>query len=108
LNQHDSRQVGAWTAGIWLIGLGIMFATRLWLPGILVLVGITAIVRDLAENQGARRTQRGLWAILIGVWMALRFNMGFLLIALGVLVICKSIFPPVELGKKPYFDNRLE
>jgi hypothetical protein len=108
LSCHDSREIKALTAGIWLIGLGVMLATRLWLSGILILFGITMIVRGVAENQGTTKIERGLWAIIIGVCMALRFNLAFLLVAAGVFLIVRSMSKPAEIGKKPHLDNWLE
>ena len=46
------RQAHTITGGIWLIGLGVMFATGYWWPGILILAGITAIVEGWALGQG--------------------------------------------------------
>ncbi len=106
MNCHDSRR--AWVGGTWLIGLGILFATRTWWPGILVLFGIALVVHAFVTNQGMARVHGGLWAILIGVWVATRFNMAFLLISLGVFVILRSVLTSTDIGKKPYFDNRLE
>ena len=48
----DSQRANAVTGGIWLIGLGVLFATRFWFPGILFLAGITAIVQGSARGAG--------------------------------------------------------
>ena len=45
------NQANAVTGGIWLIGMGILFATGLWWPGMLVLVGLTAILQQWAHGQ---------------------------------------------------------
>jgi hypothetical protein len=38
-------------AAIWLIGLGILFLTDLFWPGILILIGISVIVNSLAGEE---------------------------------------------------------
>jgi hypothetical protein len=94
-------------AGVWLIGLGVLFATRFWWPGIMFLIGIAAIVQGLGEENGRSRIRGGLLAIFIGVWAALRFNVAFLLIAMGVMVILRSL-PQATCATKPYYDSRLD
>src|SRR5438876_445365 len=51
----NAQRANAVTGGIWLIGLGVLFATHFWWPGILFLAGITAIVQGsggLADGAG--------------------------------------------------------
>ena len=61
------QQHKAFIGGIWLIGLGILFATRFWWPGIMFLIGITAIVEGWLRRQPGM-DPGGFWSILIGVW----------------------------------------
>jgi len=105
--RFSSQQANALTAGIWLIGFGILFATKLWFPGIMFLVGITAIAQGMVQGRGWYSIHGGYWAILIGVWAALKFNMAVFFIALGVYVIVSAFVKP-GWTRKPYVDNTLE
>ena len=55
MNKHEqkSKLVGPWRdlhAGIWLIGLAILFWKGWWWPGILVLVAISMILEGLLKQ----------------------------------------------------------
>jgi hypothetical protein len=105
--RFNAQQANALTGGVWLIGFGILFATRYWWPGIMFLVGITAIVQGLVQGRGWSTIHGGYWAILIGVWAVLKFNMAVFFIGMGVYVILSACFNPGFL-RKPYVDNTLE
>jgi hypothetical protein len=105
--RFSEQQANALTGGIWLIGFGILFATRSWWPGILVMFGITALVQGLVRGRGWYALHGGIWVIFIGVWAALRFSIAFLFIGLGVYVIVSAFVNPAFL-RKPRVDNTLE
>jgi hypothetical protein len=105
--RYNEQQANALTAGIWLIGFGILFATKLWWPGIMFLVGITAIVQGLVQRRGWYAIHGGFWAILIGVWAALKFSMAVFFIGMGIYVILSAFLNPGFM-RKPYVDNTLE
>jgi hydrogenase/urease accessory protein HupE len=103
------RQVAAGiTAGIWLIGIGLLFATRFWWPGILFLVGLTAIFQGWVRGQPWYSINGGFWAIFIGIWAVMRFNMAFLFIGLGAWAILLALLRPAPPFQKPHVDNTLE
>ncbi len=66
--RYDPNQHRAFIGGIWLIGFGILFATRAWWPGIMFVIGITAIIEGWLRRQPWYGMQAGFWSILIGVW----------------------------------------
>ena len=103
----DSQRANAVTGGIWLIGLGVLFATRFWFPGILFLAGITAMIQGSAHGGRWQPIHGGLWLLLIGAWMLTRFNLTFLLVTLGVYVIVAALIRPSPF-RKPYVDQTLE
>jgi hypothetical protein len=102
-----SERANAVTGGVWLIGLGILFATRFWWPGILFLAGITAIVQGSARGTGWPSIHGGLWLILIACWVMTRFSMTVFFVALGVYVIVAALVKPSPFHK-PYIDQSLE
>ena len=76
--RYDPNQHRAFIGGIWLIGFGILFATRAWWPGIMFVIGITAIIEGWLRRQPWYGIQAGFWSILIGVWALTRFNLAVL------------------------------
>lgn len=101
------ERANAVTAGIWLIGLGVLFATRFWWPGILFLIGITAIVRGSVGHHGLAPIHGGIWLLLIGCWALMRFNLTMFFVVLGVYVIIVGLTRPNPF-QKPYVDRTLE
>jgi hypothetical protein len=105
--RYNPQQANAITGGLWLIGLGILFAIRFWWPGILILVGITMIIQGLVQGRGWYGLHGGFWMILIAAWAILRFSMAFFFVALGLYVILSAFVMPSPL-RKPHVDNTLE
>ncbi len=97
------------TGGVWLIGIGVLFATGWWWPGIMFVIGIATIVQGLMERRGWDSFQPGIWSLLIGVWAYYRFNVPMALVALGLGMIVVAIARPSVFSKpKPFTDNTLE
>jgi len=103
----QQRQANALISGIWLIGLGVLFATRWWWPGIMFIIGITAIVQCWVKGHPLYAMHSGFWAIFIGFWAVFKFSMAFFFVGLGAYVILSALFGPTPL-RKPYVDNTLE
>ena len=78
-----SQRANAVTGGIWLIGLGVLLATRFWFPGILFLAGITAIVQGSGDRSGWQSIHGGLWLLLIAAWAMMRFSMTVFFVGWG-------------------------
>jgi hypothetical protein len=88
--QISRARAGQITGGVFLIGLGLLFALGWFWPGILYLIGTTSIVEGLTQPEGRRRSgplQGGLFMIGLGVVFTLGFNLPLLLIILGVMTI---------------------
>jgi len=102
-----SPQANALVGGIWLIGLGVLFATGFWWPGIMFVIGIAAIVQCWLMNRPLCAMHGGFWCILIGLWAMFRFSLAFLFVGMGVYVILSALFGPNPF-RKPYVDNTLE
>jgi hypothetical protein len=106
MHRHP-QHANAITTGIWLIGIGVLFATHFWWPGILILVAVTSIVQGWSLGRPGDGLHVAFWLILIAVWAVFHFGMAFLFIALGVYVIFSAMVKP-DIVRKPYVDNTLE
>ena len=75
------------TGALWLIGLGILFVTNTFWPGVLVLAGLTAYLNDSARG----RQVEALRPLLTLTGMAVLFQFGLfwpgILILLGVVAL---------------------
>lgn len=101
------ERADAVTGGVWLIGLGVLFATGMWWPGILFLVGVTTIVQGSARGGGWQSLHGGLWMLLIAAWALMEFNMTVFFVALGVYVIIGALMKPGPY-QKPQVDHSLD
>ncbi len=101
------ERANAVTGGVWLIGLGVLFATGYWWPGILFLVGVTALVEGSARGARWQSIHGGLLILLIACWAMMRFNLTVFFVALGVYVIVAALIKPSPF-RKPYVDQSLE
>jgi hypothetical protein len=101
------ERANAVTGGIWLIGLGVLIATKFWFPGILFLIGLTAIVEGSAYGRGWASIQGGLGMLLFGCWALMRFNATVMFVGIGVYVIIAALMRPGAF-EKPYVDQTLE
>jgi hypothetical protein len=71
--------------GVFLIGLGLLFAgvMSFW-PGILFVIGAANIARGMAEGRAWYNVSGGLGLIALGVIFLLGFNWPLLLILIGL------------------------
>lgn len=102
----DERS-GMVSPAIFMIGMGVLFYTGYWWPGIMFVIGTAAIVQGLVAGRGWYAFQGGLWTIGIGVWAIFHFNIAVMFVVLGVSMLYSALFKPPFL-KKPYVDNSLE
>jgi hypothetical protein len=96
------------TVGVWLIGLGILLATGEWWPGVLFVLGASAIVRGLAEGRSWQSLRGASWIIGIGLWFALGIDPAVLLVVLGIGVLLTAFNRPSFAGKTPVDRDPLE
>lgn len=102
------EQSGAVIGAIWLIGFGVLFATRAWFPGILFLIALTALAQGLMWGRSWPAIQGAFWLAALGLWALFRFNVAILFVVLGLAVLARAFFPGPSSGGKPYVDNSLE
>lgn len=108
MNLSD-EQAGKITGGVWLIGLGLLFLTRQWWPGIMFVIGVSAIVEGLVEGRGWYAFQCGFWSIGIGIWAYFHYSLPFLFVGLGLsMILGGMVRPPMFDKPKPLIDNSLE
>src|SRR3954454_16457536 len=95
------EQAHAITGAVWLFGLAALFYTGRWWPGIMFVVGVSAIIEGLVNGRGWYALQGGAWAIGIGVWALLDFRLWFLFVMLGVSMSLGAPVGPPMVAKKP-------
>jgi hypothetical protein len=95
--------------GLWLIGLGVLFATRAWWPAIMFLIALTAVIEGWLNGQPWYGIQAGYWTAFVGFWALARFSLVFLFVGLGVSMILGALVKPSPFSKpKPFVDSSLE
>ena len=105
----SSERAGQLTGGVWLIGLGLLFYTHYWWPGIMFVIGASAIVEGLVKGRGWYAFQAGFWSIAIGVWAVFEFNIAVFFVALGLSMVLMALVRPPGLGKpKPLTDHSMD
>lgn len=70
-----------------LIGLGWLFLTGDWWPGILFVIGMTMLVQNMVEGRPASSARGGLILIGIGLIFALGLKLWLLLILAGAALL---------------------
>jgi hypothetical protein len=81
VSKHQGDQVAG---AVFLIGLGVLFLTGYWWPGILFVIGASAMARGVSEGQAWYNVPGGLWMIGLGLVFAFGFSWPLLLILIGV------------------------
>lgn len=104
----DHTRANELSGGVFLLGLGILFFTGFWWPGIMFVIGATAVVQGFARGQGWYALQSGIWTVAIGIWALFHFNIAILLAALGLSMVISAFIRPPMFEKKPVVDNTLE
>ena len=105
--QLSNERAGMVSSAIFMIGIGVLFYTGYWWPGIMFVIGAAAIIQGLVSGHGWYSFQAGVWTIGMGVWAILNYNIAIMFVVLGVSMLYSAIFKPPFL-KKPYVDNSLE
>ena len=81
VSKQRADQIGG---GVFLIGLGLLFAgvVSFW-PGILLVIGAATIASGIAEGQSWSKVTGGLWMIGIGLIFLVGFSWPLILIIIG-------------------------
>jgi hypothetical protein len=70
--------------GVFFIGLAILFITSFWWPGIMFVLGASAMARGVAEGKDWYSVPGGLWMIGIGLVFTFNFSWPVILILIGL------------------------
>lgn len=98
------------SGAVFLIGLGVLF-TPLgavvggFFPGILFVIGATALVHSMAEGEGQDQRNGGLFLLGLGLFFLLGFNLPLLLIGLGIFLLLGYHQKPEWFGSRRH-DSR--
>jgi hypothetical protein len=101
-------QAAAVSSAVWLVGIGVLMVTGWWWPGIMFLIGISAIVQGFVAGRGWYAFQGGLWTLGIGVWAAAHYNMLVFFCLLALSGLLAAFVKPPGLAAKPPVDTSLE
>ena len=92
---------------MWLVGLGLLLASRHLWPGILFVVGTVKVAESLF-NPGLIRSRRaGFLLIAFGLFLSFRLGFVEILVLLGAAMIVDSLRHRESYGK-PVVDVSLE
>lgn len=85
LSKERSDQVGG---GVFLIGLALLFMGVLpWWPGIMFVIGASAIAHGVAQGQEWYQVSGGMWMIGLGLVFWFGFSLPLLFILLGLTML---------------------
>lgn len=75
------------SGAVFLIGLGVLFFTGFWWPGILMLIGVTSLAQGLAQGRGWSGLQGAVWMIGLGILALTNLWWPGILILIGVSIL---------------------
>lgn len=104
----DNRQANAISTGVFLIGIGVLFYTRFWWPGILFLLGVQGVIQGLVRGRGWYAFQASFWLFAIGFLALFHFGLPLLFVCLGIGVLLNAFIKPPVIKPKRETDNLLE
>jgi hypothetical protein len=88
---------GGITGGIWLIGIAVLAVTGWWWPGVLVLIGLSALISGLAAGDGWQRwgsIQGAIFMLGLAAIAALNWWWPGVLVLVGLIAILSAIIRP--------------
>ena len=100
MEKKKKRKADGISAGILLIGLGVLLFTGWWWPSIMFVVGLSSGAGLIFRGKTAQGvgTLALLWSIPIGIWIIQKAEIPWLfvgpmiLIGVGVIVLVKAFF----------------
>lgn len=107
MTESTSERPTRLLVAVWLIGLGVLYASKRFWPGILFLGGATALIQAYYYPERRNTGRFGVFMILLGLWAMLRLSLPVLLIGLGVYLIFSSLFS-TGVRRKPHVDQTLD
>lgn len=108
MHGENSKRADEISLGVWMVGLGLLFFTGYWWPGILFVAAAGTAVHSVVDGRGWYALQGSLWLVGLGLWFASGAKVWILFVILGVSAILTGLFRPPFLSRKPYVDNSLE
>lgn len=98
------------SGAVFLIGLGLLFTSLGnvvggFFPGILFVIGASALARGMAEGQQWYTVSGGLWMIGLGLVFLWGFSLPLLLIILGLTMLFGYSFKQDGFGRKHTSDD---
>ncbi|MFN8565809.1 MAG: hypothetical protein U0703_30185 [Anaerolineae bacterium] len=98
------------SGAVFLIGLGLLFTSLGnvvggFFPGILFVIGASAMARGMAEGQRWYTVSGGLWMIGLGLVFLWGFSLPLLLIILGLTMLFGYSFKSDAFGRKSHSDD---
>ncbi len=87
LNSRREKEIGG---AVWLIGLGVLFLTGTFWPGILVLLGITGYVHETAQGRQAEAAR----SLIFFAGIAVLFWSGWFWPGILILMGLTALFSP--------------
>ena len=88
MNSKRSEQI---SGGIFLIGIAVLALTRFWWPGILLVLGVTAIARGWLQGRQWQALSGGLWLIGIAALAYTGYWWPGILVVLGITAIVSGL-----------------
>ena len=88
MNSKRSEKI---TGGIFLIGIAVLALTRFWWPGIMVVLGVTAIASGALQGRQWQALSGGLWLIGIAALAYTGFWWPGILVLLGITAIVSGL-----------------
>lgn len=72
------------SGAIFLIGLGLLFVTGWWWPGMLFVIAASSMARVMSEGQSWKAATGALWMAGLGFVFMFNLNFGVIWIVLGL------------------------
>jgi hypothetical protein len=104
----DPARANAVSTAVFLIGIGVLFYTHFWWPGVLFLLGVEAAIQGFVRGRGWYALNGAFWFFAIGLLFVFHVGLPELFVLLGVGVLLNAFFRPPMLKPKSRVDNTLE
>jgi hypothetical protein len=75
------------SSGVFLLGLGLLFMSGWWWPGILFVIGASSLAQTVESGRRWQAAQGTLWMFGLGLLFTFGFNLGLLLLIAGASMI---------------------
>ena len=112
---EKASQIGT---GVFFVGLGLLFLSGWWWPGIMFVIAASILARTMAEGEGWQSATGAFWLIGIGVIFGLPGLIGdiagafgqvfpLILIGMGLFMLFGGRYRPNISGKRKKDDDEI-